>query len=190
VFRPRVALLVLIAAALLFARVWRVWAPSDRVAAAPTVAGVPVDESPDNLSPLPPAGTDEPPAAVEAPPAPSLLGEWEDDFYGKRRLTFRPDGTAEMVLELDAVGRLIYGPQLKFFIEWQQVDDTLTLKMTGGEPRESTATLSKLFGESSEQRIESLTADELRLRSLDSRKLYIHRRPPPAEASPVATESR
>lgn len=86
-----------------------------------------------------------------------------------------------MTIELDQVGQLLYGPKLTFFIEWTVKDDLLTMRMTGGEPKQTTTTVAKLFGETSEQRVERFTADELTLRSLDSQKLYIHRRVVPAE---------
>ena len=122
----------------------------------------------------------EQPAMPETVPADTqrqlLLGSWSDEFYGKRVFTFAEDGTAVMTLELDSVGRMLYGPKLTFFIAWELKDGILNLQMTGGEPDGSAVALAKLFGEKSEQRIEHLAADEMRLRSLDSQKLYVHRR--------------
>lgn len=134
----------------------------------------------------PPINDSQAPAAPEAVPdasaetpdpdsQPSIIGFWRDDFYGKRIFQFREDHTATMVIELDSIGKAIYGPQLKFFIDWKIDDDVLKLKMTGGEPA-SAFTAAKIFGESSEQRIEGLEENEMRLRSLDSQKLYTHRR--------------
>lgn len=111
----------------------------------------------------------------EADEKPTIIGSWRDDFYGKRIFHFRDDGTAAMTIELDAIGQALYGPKLTFFIDWKIKDDVLILKMTGGDPP-STATVAKIFGESSEQRIESLETNEMKLRSLDSNKLYVHRR--------------
>ncbi len=108
-----------------------------------------------------------------------LLGTWADEFYGQRTFHFRDDGTATMELELDSVGKLLYGPKLTFFVAWELQGDLLSLKMTGGEPKGSAVTLAKLFGESSQQRIEHVDADEMRLRSLDSQKVYVHRRVAP-----------
>lgn len=105
-----------------------------------------------------------------------LLGRWEDQFYGRRVFEFHEDGTGTMELELDSVGKLLYGPKLRFFMAWELKDSVLTLKMTGGEPSDTAVTLAKLFGESSQQRIEAISGDELQLRSLDSQKLYTHRR--------------
>ncbi len=117
----------------------------------------------------------EPGDAVDEPRR-RLLGAWVDEFYGRRVFEFRDDGTATMTLELDAVGKLLYGPKLTFFIDWTLDADVLTLKMTGGEPAGTAVSLAKLFGESSRQRLEGVTDAELQLRSLDSEKLYIHRR--------------
>jgi hypothetical protein len=105
-----------------------------------------------------------------------LVGAWEDQFHGKRTFTFRDDGTADMDLELEPIGALLYGPKLRFYVQWSQTGDILTLTMAGGEPPDTTKTLAKLFGETSEQRIERLDDRELHLRSLDSQKLYIHKR--------------
>lgn len=107
-----------------------------------------------------------------------LAGSWADDFYGKRTFDFEEDGTATMALELDSVGKLLYGPKLTFFIVWDLKGGVLSLKMTGGEPAGTAVSLAKLFGESSEQRIERIDDTEMHLRSLDSNKLYVHRRLP------------
>lgn len=122
--------------------------------------------------PITPVSDQKPPGDLRS----RLLGSWQDEFYGKRVFTFRDDGTAVMTLELDGVGKLMYGPKLTFFIKWTLQDDVLTMVMNGGEPAETAVTLAKLFGETSEQRIEALGEAEMQLRSLDSQKLYTHRR--------------
>jgi hypothetical protein len=137
--------------------------------AAPTIAEPPPASLPSDDSPA------EPEEPVDEPRQ-RLLGAWVDEFYGRRVFEFRDDGTATMTLELDAVGKLLYGPKLTFFIDWTLEADVLTLKMTGGEPAGTAVSLAKLFGESSQQRLEGVTDAELQLRSLDSDKLYLHRR--------------
>lgn len=149
-------------------------APVDRSAATPREGSEPTAEPLLNLAADPAAAVQSPAAVVDWKS--QLLGSWSDNFYGKRIFTFRDDGTAEMTIELDSVGKALYGPQLKFFIAWEVRDDILHMQMTGGEPAGSAVTLAKLFGEKSEQRIEKLEADEMLLRSLDSQKLYSHRR--------------
>lgn len=140
--------------------------------AAPPIAEPPATSIPSNDRPA------EPEESVNEPRQ-RLLGSWVDEFYGRRVFEFRDDGTATMTLELDAVGKLLYGPKLTFFIDWTLEADILTLKMTGGEPAGTAVSLAKLFGESSQQRLEGVTDAELQLRSLDSDKLYLHRRLPP-----------
>lgn len=127
----------------------------------------------DAPSPPPQVTSDLDPVAVQKR---ALLGSWFDEFYGKRTFTFHDDGTAVMTLELDTLGALLYGPKLTFFIDWTLTNDVLTMKMTGGEPQGTATSVAKLFGETSEQRIESIAPDELHLRSLDSQKLYVHKR--------------
>jgi hypothetical protein len=161
--------------------------PSDRSVSAANLSAANAITPDTNVLP---AGLEKP--ATKAPPtltsstvpaqpaalsmAETIVGSWQDDFYGKRLFHFRPDGTATMTIELDRVGQLLYGPKLTFFIDWTLKDDVLTMKMTGGEPKQTATTVAKLFGETSEQRIERFSDEELTLRSLDSQKLYVHRR--------------
>ncbi len=116
------------------------------------------------------------PPATDPSLAEVLIGSWQDDFYGKRIFHFRPDGTATMTIELDRVGQVLYGPKLTFFIDWTLKEDVLTMKMTGGEPKQTATAVAKIFGETSDQRVEGFSDEELILRSLDSQKLYVHRR--------------
>ncbi len=164
--------------------VWRPWQPRANVTAATTEAPSGDEQQPAPANSINPtesllisAASSVDPAVDTAliPPKPTFIGAWRDDFYGKRIFHFSDDGTATMTIELDSVGQLIYGPKLTFFIDWTLENDILKLKMTGGEPKSALAA-AKLFGESSEQRIESLDANEMKLRSLDSNKLYTHRR--------------
>ncbi len=161
---------------------WRPWQPRSSVTAATSpvsalttalTAELPADETTTPTTSVDPDPVD---STTPAEPKPGLLGYWRDDFYGKRIFHFRDDGKATMVIELDSVGQLLYGPKLTFFIDWQLEGDILKLKMTGGEPQGTAVTVAKMFGESSEQHIESLDGDEMQLRSLDSNKLYVHRR--------------
>lgn len=149
-------------------------APVDKAAVSPRDRAEPTAESLPSDSVATSANAAAPATAIDW--RQQLLGSWSDNFYGKRVFTFRDDGTAEMTIELDSVGKALYGPQLKFFIAWEVREDVLHMQMTGGEPAGSAVTLAKLFGEKSEQRIENLSGDELQLRSLDSQKLYTHRR--------------
>lgn len=106
-----------------------------------------------------------------------LLGEWTDHFYGKRVFNYRDDGSGTMTIELeDPVSRALYGDKLTFYFTWTLEGDVMHLEMTGGEPQPAADRLALLFGRTSDRRIEHLDAQELRVRSLDSQKLYIHHR--------------
>lgn len=166
--------LVLLGGVVLSAAVlWRVVMPPAGASTAPETPLVSIELPTSSEGALPDNQTS---IEVAKPTEPEVVGVWDDDFYGKRRMTFCADGTATMTLELDPVSRLLYGPRLLFKIAWERIDNRLLLKMSGGDPPEATKTLARLFGESSEQTIEVLTADEMHLRSSDSGKLYVHRR--------------
>jgi hypothetical protein len=151
------------------------------VPAAPTAA----EETGTSSWPQPPASVeplpmvaDEPhdPPPVAQQPDPRFFGSWKDQFYGARTMTFREDGTGVMVILPDAVFRTLYGDKLTFHFAWTWDGDAVHMAMTGGEPKDATETLSQLFGKTSDKRIERLDESELHLRSLDTQKLYIHRR--------------
>lgn len=106
-----------------------------------------------------------------------LLGEWRDHFYGKRVFTYRDDGTGTMTVEPeDPVSRALFGEKLTFYLTWTLDGDVMHLEMAGGEPQPAADRLAQLFGRTSDRRIEYLDQHELRVRSLDSQKLYIHHR--------------
>lgn len=103
---------------------------------------------------------------------PLLFGSWKDNFYGERTMTFLPDGTGTMRIQLDLIGQAIYGKSLLFHLAWEDRDGVLEMKFTSGEPKEAVATISKAFGDTHHQKIELLTESELHLRSTDSNNLY------------------
>jgi hypothetical protein len=132
-----------------------------------------------------PTDGSEPPATLDnIPEVPSrntidfarVLGQWKDEFHGERTFTFRDDGTGIMHIKLDSISRLLYGDEVAFDFAWTLKGDELHMSMTCGEPKKTAESLSQLFGKTSEKRIEKLDEHEMHLRSLDSQKLYIHRR--------------
>lgn len=127
------------------------------------------------------------PTAAQSAPEPDdqpqslLIGSWRDQYYGERTMTFLADGTGSMIIKLDSVGQAIYGPQLHFYLSWTNLAGVLEMKFTGGEPKEAVATISKLWGDTHQQKIESLTESELQLRSTDSGNLYTLKRLPDSQ---------
>jgi hypothetical protein len=130
----------------------------------------------ESSSPPNPAEKAEPTSSPEKPAEPSLIGSWRDRYYGERTMTFHADGTGIMLIMLDSVGQALYGEKLLFEIAWENDDGVLVMTFTGGEPKSSVATISKVWGTRHEQKIESLTESELQLRSTDSKNLYTLKR--------------
>lgn len=161
---------------------------SQRLAAysTPSAAGEPTTEQPSPQSSAAAKEVDPVPIAPvpEAVPRQLLLGAWEDHFFGRRVFVYRDDGTGSMTVEPeDPVSRALYGEKLTFQFTWTLHGDVMRLEMTGGEPQPAADTLSQLFGRTSERRVEHLDTQELRVRSLDSQKVYVHRR-----CTPIADE--
>ncbi len=60
-----------------------------------------------------------------------LIGSWEDDYYGHRVMTLRPDGTGTMLVELKGPAKLIVGSKLTFHVAWSVVDGRLDIHTKG-----------------------------------------------------------
>lgn len=107
-----------------------------------------------------------------------MLGSWRDDYYGERTMTFLEDGTGTMLIKLDPVSRLIIGEKLLFHLAWTLTDGVMTMRFTGGEPKGTVETISKEWGDTHHQAIETLTDTDLWMRSTDSGNLYMLKRLP------------
>lgn len=105
-----------------------------------------------------------------------LIGAWEDDYMGHRVLTLRPDGTGTMLLELRGPAKLIVGKRLSFRLTWDTTDDVLTLQMTGGEPANKVALITRTYGDRATQSVEMIDGRTLRVRDLDDGDEYEFRR--------------
>jgi len=149
--------------------------PSASVPSATAAENAPLEVA--QVFPLTTAGPDMPPKASQPTvEVAQILGRWKDEFYGERTFTFRNDGTGTMHIRLDAISRLLYGDEVSFEFAWTLDGDEMHFSMIGGKPEKTAETLSQLFGKTSDKRIEKLDDREMHLRSLDSQKLYIHRR--------------
>ncbi len=105
-----------------------------------------------------------------------LIGAWEDDYMGHRVLTLRPDGTGTMQLDLRGPAKLIIGKRLSFRLTWDTADDVLTLRMTGGEPANKVAMITRTYGDRATQSVEMIDGRTLRVRDLDDGDEYEFRR--------------
>ncbi len=105
-----------------------------------------------------------------------LIGSWEDDYYGHRVMTLRPDGTGTMLVELKGPAKLIVGSKLTFRVEWSVADGRLDIHTTGGEPANKVAMITRTYGDRAVQEILELTANELQVRDTDDGDEFVWRR--------------
>lgn len=93
-----------------------------------------------------------------------MLGSWEQDYYGRRVLTVREDGTATMQYYPAGVFRQkIYGEELTVEFDWTLADGVITLTSTGGSPAAKIQLATALYGKERVQPIIELTAETFQL---------------------------
>jgi hypothetical protein len=105
-----------------------------------------------------------------------VVGVWEDDYQGRRRLTVRDDGTARMVVEPSGIAGKVFASKLTFEIEWTLADGRIVMTTVGGEPRKSTNLVINLYGTRAEYRLLHLDDDQLLLLDADGKTRYDWRR--------------
>lgn len=119
-------------------------------------------------------GDSKPPFMVIDPQ--QLAGRWRDSFYGKRTLTILPEGKATMLCEPDLAGRLLYGRQIEFDLDWSLEALKLTFKITSGRPMATAGRAIQAWGETFEYAIQAVKPDELRVVCNDGTTVYTFRR--------------
>jgi hypothetical protein len=105
------------------------------------------------------------------------LGEWEDDYQGKRHLTVNEDGTGTMVVDLDGIGKKLFAARLSFDLEWSVADGRIVMKTLGGEPKSKVQLVLKLYGSEADYKILELTDERMWLMDPDGKTKYDWRRP-------------
>jgi|GEM_PF-868863 len=106
-----------------------------------------------------------------------VVGEWEDDYQGKRHLTVNEDGSGTMVVELEGIGKKLFAARLSFDMEWSVADGRVTMKTLGGEPQSKVQMVLKLYGNEAEYKILELTDERMLLLDADGKTKYDWRRP-------------
>jgi hypothetical protein len=107
----------------------------------------------------------------------SILGDWEDEYHGKRHLTVRDDGMGTMLVEPDGIGKRLFAAELKFELEWSITDGRVTMTMIRGEPKSKVQLILKLYGQEAEYKILELTDARMLLLDADGKTRYDWRRP-------------
>lgn len=105
------------------------------------------------------------------------VGEWEDDYQGKRHLTVNDDGTGTMVVDLDGIGKKLFAARLSFDLEWSVTDGRIVMKTLGGEPNSKVQLVLKLYGSEADYKILELTDERMLLLDADGKTRYDWRRP-------------
>lgn len=113
-----------------------------------------------------------------------VVGDWEDDYQGHRRLTVHADGRATMVVEPSGMGRKLFAERLQFDIEWSFADGKIVMVTTGGEPKSKTNLIINLYGTRAEYKLLSLNEKELVLLDADGKTKYEWRRVKSAPRDP------
>jgi hypothetical protein len=107
----------------------------------------------------------------------AILGDWEDEYHGKRHLTVRGDGTGTMLVEPDGIGKRLFAAELKFELEWSVTEDRVTMTMIRGEPKSKVQLILKLYGQEAEYRILEMSDERMLLMDSDGKTRYDWRRP-------------
>jgi len=158
--------------------------PTTTVSSTMTISGV---EPPATLEKLQP---DESPEGVEPEEAPAdpktarlsklIVGDWQQEFYGKRTLTVKPDGTATMTILPSGVFAFGFGPKIDLTMFWSVKDGHLDYGVNGGTPDDKVKLAAKTWGDHWVESIVTLDESKLDLLSEDGSSHSIWERATPS----------
>ena len=130
---------------------------------------------------VPPSSTEAAPSSAEYGTQPEtregkhrrlLVGNWQDEYKGKRTMTLSDDGTGTMIVELTGVQATLFASQLQSELQWS-LDGTKIIKTTvGGEPAKKVHLILKMMGDTAEDTILEISDDRLLLRDKDGKTEY------------------
>ena len=106
-----------------------------------------------------------------------IVGDWEDEYRGKRHLNVRPDGTATMVVEPDPLGRALFAAKLTFDITWSLKDGRVEMITHGGQPEGKVKLILRLYGNRTLQQIVTLDNSQMLILDPDGETKYNWKRP-------------
>lgn len=102
----------------------------------------------------------------------TLIGQWKDSFFGTRTLTLNDDGSAQMVLDLDFAGRLLYGNRLEFEMKWTLEGAVIGIDVVSGKPESSARSAMKTWGERYVYLLDAVSDDRIEMRDWDGAASY------------------
>jgi len=90
-----------------------------------------------------------------------IVGVWEQERFGKRQMTVKPDGTATMIMRPSGVWATMFGERINLEMYWSIRDGHIDYGVSGGTPAQQTETARKMWGDHWVEKIEKLTPDEM-----------------------------
>lgn len=136
----------------------------------------PTREESDQTSGQPAATAGQVTATVDQPAAPDseqvrlsrlLVGQWRQDYFGKRTLTVHADGTASMTILPSSVWAIGFGPKIELTMFWSVKDGHLDYGISGGVPEDKVQLATKTWGDHWVEKIVELDEQKLDLLSVD-----------------------
>lgn len=110
-----------------------------------------------------------------------IVGNWQQEFYGKRTLTVKADGTATMTILPSGVFALGFGPKIDLTMFWSVKDGHLDYGVSGGVPEDKVKLAAKTWGDHWVEQIVTLDENKLDLLSEDGSSHSIWERVPREE---------
>lgn len=104
-----------------------------------------------------------------------VVGVWEDDFKGKRKMVLSADGTGTMLVEPGGAYAL-FASRLRFDMVWSIEDGRLHKRTVGGEPEAKVHFILKTMGDRVSEPILELSDQRLLLLDEDGETRYDWRR--------------
>jgi hypothetical protein len=101
-----------------------------------------------------------------------VLGVWQDNYQGKRTMTLNEDGTGTMLVELTGLQATLVAPQLRFDMQWTLQGKVLQKRTVGGEPADKVNLILNTMGNTAEDTILEVSADQLLLLDKDGKTHY------------------
>jgi hypothetical protein len=143
-----------------------------------------IPDAPDELPPVKrdPVAESQPPSQAEAKPEDPdakyrrlVVGVWEDDYKGKRKMVLSADGTGTMLVEPGGLNAL-FASRLRFDMVWSVEDGRLNKRTVGGEPEAKVNLILKTMGDRVSEPILELNDQRLLLLDEDGQTRYDWRR--------------
>jgi hypothetical protein len=107
-----------------------------------------------------------------------IVGKWQQEFYGKRTLAVKPDGTATMTILPSGVFAFGFGPRIDLTMFWSVKDGHLDYGVNGGTPADKVKLAASTWGDHWVEKIIELTETRLDLLSVDGSSHSVWERVP------------